>query len=363
MKQKSYKTKTTLLLGSMLCAFVSLFASCNVFEYPEPCDDPLPAPNKVKVHLKLVYSPDFYIWNHTYDSKSGKIVESDPSLDIFPDYPGTSSKYTNLLPEGVMDVSVKVYQTNSSNLYADETFSQTLDGETYDRLIEMELDELSSYQVAVWSHLKEDSKTEAFYDASDFNRVGLISDNYQANTDYRDGYSSKIGIETVRSEEEEIFEVEMTRPMGKFEIVATDLQAFLQKETQRRGLASPAKAEEYHVVISFPYYYPSSYSVIDDRLENAVAGVSFRSKMESLNDNEASLGFEYVMLNDIADSGVQMRVEIYDPSFTQVASTSTMTIPMRRDHHTVIKGEFLSTEGNGGIGIDPGFNGDHNITV
>ena len=79
--------------------------------------------------------------------------------------------------------------------------------------------------------------------------------------------------------------------------------------------------------------------------------------------SEASLGFEYVMLNDNKDAAVQTRVDVYDLDGNQVAGSSTLTIPMRRDHHTLLRGAFLSMDGGGGVGIDPGFNGDHNVTV
>ena len=150
--------------------------------------------------------------------------------------------------------------------------------------------------------------------------------------------------------------------MGKFELVTTDLSEFLDRETEVRQLSRRASVEDYRVIIAFPMYYPNSYSARDDRLENATTGVSFETVMTVTGESEASLGFEYVLLNDIADGGVQARVDVYRLDGTHVAGSAMLTIPMRRDHHTLLRGAFLGTEGSGGVGIDPGFNGDHNVT-
>ena len=120
--------------------------------------------------------------------------------------------------------------------------------------------------------------------------------------------------------------------------------------------------EDYRVVISFPGYYPSSYSAMDDYLENSSSGVAFATQMTVTGVGMASLGFDYVMLNNILSGGVQARVDVYRLDGTRVAGSKTIDIPMRRDYHTLLRGAFLSMEGSGGVGIDPGFNGDHNIT-
>lgn len=361
-KRKSlFKGSQRVVLMSLFCGITALFMACNpVHQFPE---DIGPVDKKVKIPLKLTYQPDFYIWNHDYDPKLGRIEEKNPEADIYPGYPGTTSKYSNIAPEGVLDVHVKVYNSSGSQLIAEEYFTKNLKGDSYDQEIELLLEADKSYNVAVWSHLRENEDANAYYNPSNFNSVGLVPSNYNGNTDYRDGFSGTLKIDTSNMDETNPHVIFMTRPMGKFELITVDLSEFLDRETTRRGLATRAKAEEYHVQISFPMFYPSSYSVIDDRLVDASSGVSFMTHMSVNGETEASLGFEYVLLNNISDGAVQMKVDIYDPSYQHVAGSTTLTVPMRRDCHTILKGAFLSTESDGGVGIDPGFNGDHNITV
>lgn len=362
---KNKRMKSFMALSAM--AFAILVSSCDVHQFPEPSvtpdspDNPVLPEETVKVPLRLVFNPDFYVWEHDYDPISGKIQEKNPDLEIFPGYLGVSDKYDNTLPRGIMDVTVKAYlYSNSSNVVKEVSKSMILAGDSYDMDINLDLPKDTKYRLVVWSHLREFAEANPFYDASNFNKVSIIGDNFKGSTDYRDAFSGVAEITTF-SEFGDRQLVEMTRPMGKFEMVTIDLSEFLDRETTRRGLATRAEASDYIVMISFPYYYPSSYSVGDDRLENASSGVSFRSHMTVTGETVASLGFDYVLLNDTDDSGVQARVDVYDPSYSHVAGSTTLTIPMRRDHHTVLKGEFLSTDNEGGVGLDPGFNGDHNV--
>lgn len=352
----------------------TMLTSCDVHQFPEASlpDTPVtptppedPAETSI-MKLRLVYSPDLYIWEHTYDTQTGKITEQNPSLDLFPDYPGTSDKYSNVIDGAVMEIHVKVVD-NRSNEVAYETYYKTADEETgYDTEVSLELESGKDYTVTAWSHLLENDAAFPFYDASDFNSVKLVEERFAGNTDYRDGYRGKVTV-TAAELDNVTKDVPMSRPMAKFEFVTTDLSEFLEIEAARRGASTRSISEDYIVVISYPAYYPDSYSAYDDRLENANGGYNFTSVISTevniTGENEASLGFDYVLVNNIDDAAVQAQLAVYDKDGNKVASTSMLTIPLRRDHHTVLRGTFLTTNGGGGIGIDPGFDGDHNITI
>ena len=344
-----------------------LLVGCDVHQWPEQSQEPAtpgPSPDypKMTIPLSLEYETDFYVWEHRYDPLLGKVEEVDPSLSIFPDFPGASSKYESILPEGKLQVYVKVFPTsNPSRCIAEQTFTRELNGNSYDTDLEIEVQGYEVYDIVVWSQFLAPSQDDPFYDSSNFNKVQLIPENYRGNTDYRDGFRGRIRVDAT-TEINGKYVVRMNRPMGKFELVTTDLSEFLDRETELRKLSSRARVEDYRVIITFPYYFPSSYSAMDDRLENSVPGVSFETRMTVTGESEASLGFEYVMLNNMMDNGVQASVNVYRMDGTRVAGSSVFTIPMRRDYHTLLRGAFLAMEGSGGVGIDPSFNGDHNIT-
>lgn len=352
-------------IRSVILFFVALFAlsSCCIHQWPESKEpdavSPEPQPSVLK--LKFVFEPDFYVWEHSYDPVLGTVEENDHSLNLYPEFPGTSSKYSNILSEGVMQIHVKVYDTSDGyTCISEQTYNREL-GDEYNHPLDIELDPDGSYDVVAWAHLFEAPEAEPFYDFSDFNSVSLIEPNYHGNTDYRDGFRGLIHIKALGDFAQE-YVVNMKRPMGKFQLLTTDLSEFLDRETSRRGLSSRASVDDYKVTISFPLYFPNAYSVLSDCLTLSSPGFRFDTQMSVTGDSEASLGFEYVMLNNSSESGVQARVDVYYLDGTRVAGSSTFTIPMKRDCHTLLRGAFLSMEGNGGVGIDPGFNGDHNVT-
>lgn len=348
-----------------------ILTGCDIHQWPELHDQPVPpGPDTPEpeppiptttIPVSLEYALDFYLWEHRYDPVLGKIEEADPTLSLYPDYPGTSYKYTGMVPAGQIQVYAKVFPSSApSQCVVEQSFVREING-SYDTDFELEFPESGTYDVIVWSQLLERAEAAPFYDPSDFSRVRIVPANYAGSTDYRDGFCGRIRIDA-DTEVNGRYVVRMARPMGKFELVTTDLSEFLDRETVARRLPTRASAADYRVRISFPMYYPSSYSAIDDRLENATTGVAFETRMTVTGESEASLGFDYVMLNNIAESGVQAQVDVYRLDGTHVAGSSMLTIPMRRDNHTLLRGAFLTMEGNGGVGIDPGFNGDHNIT-
>ena len=350
-------------------ASMMLFCGCDVHQWPErdadidpdPVIPPSDAP-KVKIPMSLEYETDFYVWKHYYDPKLGQVEEADPSINIFPEYPGASSKYDNIVPSCILQVYVKVFPaSNNSVCVAEHSFTMDING-TYDTDIEMEMPGENTYDVVVWSQLLETSQSKPFYDPSSFSQIHIINGNYDGNTNYRDGFRGRIRIDAFTGINNR-YVVRMQRPMGKFELVTTDLSEFLDRETVQRRLTTRASADDYRVVISYPNYYPSSYEAMDDRLENSISGMSFETRMTVTGESEASLGFDYVMINNIMDGGVQARVDVYRPDGTHVAGSSTLTIPIRRDYHTLLRGTFLTMDGGGGVGIDPGFNGDHNVST
>lgn len=367
------------MLAALAAAVACLvLGACEVHQFPEQQDvyPPEPGPDTVwvTVPLRLVYDLDVYLWPHRYDPLLAS-VEPDASADTpFPDRPGASDRYANLAAEGVIVTHVQALAAaGTARVVTSRTFTRTLDGTPYDTdSIALDVPAGGVYDLYVWSHLLADTAAAPFYDYTDFNRVHLVADSYDGNTDYRDAFRGTVRVEAPAPAEAdtagsatgdvEPYVVGMKRPMGKFELITTDLSEFLERETVRRSLTVRADVGDYRVVISYPMYYPASYSAIEDRLENVYTGMQFSTRMTVTGDSEASLGFDYVLLNNVSDAGVQVVVNVYDLGGARVAGSATFTVPMRRDYHTRLRGAFLSTPGNGGVGIDPGFNGDHNVT-
>lgn len=344
------------LLAVWLLAAV-LLCGCEVHQFPEP--------KRGSMLLHLQYEPDFWVWEHRYDPSLGLVTENDPDHGVDPDHPGTSARYDATCGHGTMRTIIRAfYPDNLDKCIREYLFAYDV-ASGYDRDVELDL-EAGDYVLAIWSDLCERETDSPYYDASDFRRLRLLFDeNYSANTDHRDGYRGRIALsldKSIEVTEPERFEVTMRRPMAKFEFITTDLSEFLDNERTRRNLSSRARIEDYRVEIRYAGYLPSSYSIIEDRLENAATGIRFDTRVQITGETEASLGFDHVLINDTDQGAVLTEISVYDLTGERVAHSHQISVPLRRDHHTILRGAFFTMQAKGGVGIDPGYDGDHNIT-
>lgn len=344
----------------MLAVLVAtLLYGCDVHQWPEPKQQNMSIVN-AGLKLRLHYEPDFWVWEHRYDPVQGIVIEEHPDQGVDEEHPGTTSRYDGTLKQGFMRIIIRAFRPNNLDRCIREyVFTRDI-SEGYDCDLDLDLDE-GDYVLAVWSDMLEQPADAPYYDPTDFRSVRLIyAQNYRANTDYRDGYRGRISL-TATTNDYKRYEVLMRRPMAKLEFITTDLSEFLEKEKIRRGLSSRAPIEDYVIEIAYTGYLPCAYSVIEDRLENSTTGVKFGAQVEITGESEASLGFDYVLINDTKAGGVQAIVSVFDMTGEQVARSRQINVPLRRDHHTILRGAFLTTNASGGVGIDPGYDGDHNI--
>lgn len=349
---------------SVLLLTIICLAACDVHQWPDPNNEGVPdeviTPETKYAYLSLhlEYLTDMYYWEHTYNSRTGAVSAVSGSLDDYYD------NIDNIIQGTRMEVTVKVHKDNSyRTLVSSESFIVYLE-ENFDTDVNIKIPAGADYVITVWSQLLDDNE-ESMYDNSDFNAIGLIRQKYTGNTDMRDAFRGRIYISV--PDEGVLYEnIVMKRPMGKMEFITTDLKDFFTSETKRlQGSNGTVNPRDYTVVISYPYYYPCSFTAMDDRVENALGGYSFSSPLVLNNADESgtSLGFDYVLINDTDNGAVQVQVALFYRDGTQVANTGMMTVPIKRDRHTVVRGNFLKSNNGGGIGIDPDFDGEFNIPM
>lgn len=339
-----------LSLLSVLFAALSLLPSC-VHEFPE-------LPEKVAVHLKLHYATDMPQWEYpiteTRTLIQSKSVQTAGEIRyVIRLYPQTKSSWSKASHEFV-------FTRNVANGYdAEFTFNVPV----------------GDYTIMVWSDLTEYAGGNyRFYDAGDFSQITLQGD-HEGNNDYRDAFQGTRSLTLTADIEEkapEVVEIEMVRPLAKFEFVTTDVEAFIDKEVKAamsRGEAvsddSPTKGiyiEDYKVVFYYVGFMPNTFNMFTDKPSDSTTGISFDGRISRLDDGEASLGFDYVFVNGV-ESAVSVQVGIYDAKGNKLSMSNPVNVPLRRSKHTLLKGKFLMQNASGGVSIDPSFYGDHNIIL
>lgn len=355
------KTRLTLLsLAGMAVCILALLWSCDVHEFPT-------VPKMAALQLKLHYTTDMPQWEH--EPTESKTVVPSKSVQT----------------SGEMRYVIRFYpagSTRSTRSMASHEFVFTRDlAEGYDAEFTVDVP-TGNYTVMVWSDLGENKNTGGrFYNADDFSGILLRNGAHEGNNDYRDAFRGiqDIHITTdIMDKEPETVEIEMERPMAKFEFVTTDLEEFIDKEIKAAmaGITPTPEVEpvpedgpskvidmnDYKVMFYYVGYMPNTFNMFTDKPSDSVMGVNFEGRISRLGNGEASMGFDYVFVNG-KEASVTVRMGIYDKNGKELSMNNPINVPLLRSKHTLIKGRFMMQQSTGGVGVDPSFSGEYNIMI
>ena len=337
--------------------------SCDVHEFPD-------ANAKVRVPLRLEFDTNMtqteYVNNAVSDGTTSRA-------------PGNNAQ---------MRYVIRFYNSAGgsramvSSEYKEFVFVRNVDG-NYDGDFIVDIAP-GDYSVMVWADFVESANNNGyFYDAFDFTNIGMLKP-HTGNNDHVDAFR---GVETAKVAMLDHIEpvvVKMERPLAKYEIVSTDLREFLQQESEVQLKAeAQSRASEggdnttdygqeitrsgvdlsnYRVVFVYSGYMPNVYNMFTDKPVDSVTGVAFDGRFNKINDDEISLGFDYVIVNHM-ETTITVRVAIYNENGDQVSLTNPINVPIKRSNHTIVKGRFLMEKAKGNVGIDPDYDGEYNIII
>ena len=240
------------------------------------------------------------------------------------------------------------------------------------------------YRFMVWSdYVIQGSSEDLYYNADSFKYIKLYGREdgmkHVGNTDYRDAYIGSSDVEVIRFGGDHppvSATIRMARPLSKVVFITTDLEDSKTKvltnmyenaiQNAKPGTDIEFDTEvdlsQYTVKIHYPQYMPNAFNIMTDRTTWSDFNVSFESKMIQLSESEAAMGFDYVFANK-SDANVVMAVSLYDKTGTQLARSYDITVPLERGKVTTVKGSFLLEESDGGVSINPDFDGEFNIVI
>lgn len=234
------------------------------------------------------------------------------------------------------------------------------EGESVDRTFEVSLP-AGRYSVVAWSDFVDAGSTaDKYYQTDDMRYITIMTGadgTHPGATEARQAFrgGATADIPAAGQERRVDIYVDMERPMAKFRFIATDVNEFLSRRS--RGI------DDYYAVVNYPTYMPHVFNARLDRPTDSRQGQSFRSEIVTLSDGVAALGFDYVFVNH-NDASVQLSIDIYERATNRrMSSSNVVTAPLRRNHVTEIRGRFFTTDAQGGVGVNPGFNGEYNVEI
>lgn len=231
------------------------------------------------------------------------------------------------------------------------------------------------YDVYVWTdYVKKDSDKGLYYNAGSFRSITYISP-YAGDTMGKDAFSGMFTVDVPSVVDETVrldYDVTVRRPLTGYAFVSTDLDEFVRSEAARRNSQAPEPSAEdgfpafdftgYKVKVTYTGYLPCEYDMFKGKPVDSATGVSFEGSIRALNSDEAMVGFDTFFING-KESSVRVAVEVFDPDGARIAFVPSLDVPVSLSTITTVRGNFLTTKAQGGIGIDPGFSGSFDIEV
>ena len=347
-----------LLLRHIIIVMALLLAACDVHEVPS-------APPTTATVVRLSFAT--MLTEHDVSLIPGRDDARGPRLMrlLVNAYPQ--------LPDGTV-VRHAAYST---------TVTREVTPGDYDCVLDFSLP-VGDYALAVWADFVERRDLSLYYDPYNFEEITLRGP-HTGNTDMRDAFRGlqpcTVAGRTVVGPPDTI-DVAMERPLAKIEFLTTDLKEFISKEQERAeellksngATASSADADTkdsypqsvdlslYNIRFYYAGFMPCVYNMFTDKPIDSRTGVSFDSKITPTESGEASLGFDYVMVNGV-ESFVSVIVAVYDTEGKLMVTSDAIKVPTRRNYHTIVRGKFLTQTASSGVSIDSDFDGEFNIEI
>ncbi len=326
---------------------------CDVHEFPEDL-----APKEVPLTLHLNFDLEMPPYKEIIYETSTRAENPSDLYDmryIINIYRSTGGDFTR-----VPDTTIVVSKPDVSSLNYDVPLSLVP----------------GKYQFLVWAdYAAEGSLEDRYYNTSDFTAITLQG-KHVGNDDYRDAFRG-LQQEIIDLETTDVT-VNMSRPMGKYRFVATDFDRFMSRaeasaraEWEQSRAADPegtsdeppaVDLDDYKVIMAYPGFMPNIFNMYTNRPADAITGITYEGRIFRLSDTEAELAFDYVFVNG-EEAPVSVAVYIYDKNDKLLGASGSVTVPLMRSMLTTVKGEFLTSQASGGVGVSPEFDGEFNIII
>lgn len=213
-----------------------------------------------------------------------------------------------------------------------------------------------TYTLLAWAdYVPVGTEEDHFYDTQNMSAIKsdlVLRENCQDN-DLRDCFARtyEFRIENVKYlGEPRHYETTLTRPQGRYVVLATDYKDYLD--------LSNVPVEQNSVDCFYPTFLNVGYSIPEARpnLSASQIGYKFTPMRYIFDEKEmVSLGDDYSFVNG-KESHLILNLTVMNPQGNEISKNENIDIPIYPDKLTIVLGRFLANSGNsGGLGIDDKF--------
>lgn len=287
-------------------------------------------------------------------------VNAEINLNV--ELPGTEEKIF-AMPDTVMHrFVVEAYNREREVVNRQVLYSEDLEATVFSLPVTMRL-HASQYRIVVWSDYVRVSDPEAqlYYNADSLTPV-INNGGYRGNSNAKDSYSGYVDLDLKQYAKEWNArintEIRLMRPMGRYELVTTDLKAF-----QHRLEEGSVKGTSFTARIKYAGYLAVGFNCYDRIRKHSLNYMTYTTRLHIPDDAQTlSIGFDYIFIAPDEKLEVPVEIEVVNEN-SETVSRSIVTLPVIQDMNTVVTGRFLTSTADGGLNIDPGYDGDDVIDL
>ena len=222
-----------------------------------------------------------------------------------------------------------------------------------------------NYRIAVWAdYVQADTQEDWFYDTTTLTPV-IDNGNYQGNNERKDAF---YGVQSVdltgyRDEWNAVVSTDMTltRPVARYELVATDMEQLRQKVTD-----GEAADGAFTVRVKYSDYLDCGFDLLEEAACNPLMYMQYTTTLNIPDETTDyyTIGFDYVFC-DAAGTDISIEVEVVDSQSVTVAR-SIISVPCTQGMNTTVRDNFLTADpalAEDGVGIDSGYDDESDLVV
>lgn len=221
-----------------------------------------------------------------------------------------------------------------------------------------------NYRILVWSDYVNitESETVTFYNATSLTPV-MPNNGYRANTEYKDAFSAcgELDLRPYKDQWQSKFNVtlDLSRPVGRYELISTDVAAF-----QRKLNDGTIKGGAFTARLRYGGYVATGFNVAEQTPKNMLSFLSYNTSLNNLSTTENKvlrIGFDFIICQpDLTE--IPVEIEIVNEK-NEVVSNTAVNIPLQAGYNTTVKGRFLTATTDGGLNIDPDYDGTVDVDL
>ena len=213
------------------------------------------------------------------------------------------------------------------------------------------------YELIGWiDFVEKGTNTDKYYNTADLQQVSIILQNgqYEGYNTTKDAFTAQTEVDLTPYRKQRYVHytttMDMIRPFAVYRIITTDMEEYKTYHQSSYASVQPAWTK-----VLYNLYFPMGYNAFICSPENFLSGINYQFDVtDVVPGKEAIVASDYVFVGN--DVFYQVNFEILGSDDNHINTVNNLRIDLKRNHVTVIRGQFLTKDlSNGGIGINDQF--------